>query len=241
MVLHSRGCGRVARRRFKRIGPPGRAFGSREAPFSFPGFPSGSRSGNPHFLSLNTSRAQAFYRNGFIDWALCITSYPNVAPSRTRLCITTRQRLSRPPTRVGANAALSFGYTVAVSAVLGISRIAIHNPATCMFRLTSSSSHIPARRATSPAEGNSRAIAGHNRTIPRIRQHIKPRPGGFIAIHRALLYQPQRYLYTVYRSKRKPCRFACTATALAFTPSSIAFAAIWSLNASTGRSVSRKS
>ena len=33
MVLHSRGCGRVARRRFKRIGPPGRAFGSREAPF----------------------------------------------------------------------------------------------------------------------------------------------------------------------------------------------------------------
>ena len=23
----------------------------------------------PHFLSLNTSRAQAFYRNGFIDWA----------------------------------------------------------------------------------------------------------------------------------------------------------------------------
>ena len=128
-----------------------------------------------------------------------------------------------------------------ISAVLGISRIAIHNPATCMFRLTSSSSHIPARRATSPAEGNSRAIAGHNRTIPRTRQHIKPRPGGFIAIHRALLYQPQRYVYTVYRSKRKPCRFACTATALAFTPSSIAFAAIWSLNASTGRSVSRKS
>ena len=33
MVLHSRGCGRVARRRFTRIGPPGRAFGSREAPF----------------------------------------------------------------------------------------------------------------------------------------------------------------------------------------------------------------
>ena len=33
MVLHSRGCGRVARRRFKRIGPPGRAFGSREVPF----------------------------------------------------------------------------------------------------------------------------------------------------------------------------------------------------------------
>ena len=73
MVLHSRGCGRVARRRFKRIGPPGRAFGSREAPFlsSPPGPVSrpGLRSGNPHFLSLNTSRAQAFYRNGFIDWA----------------------------------------------------------------------------------------------------------------------------------------------------------------------------
>ena len=134
--------------------------------------------------------------------------------------------LSRPPTRVGANAALSFGYTVAISAVLGISRIAIHNPATCMFRLTSSSSHIPARRATSPAEGNSRAIAGHNRTIPRTRQHIKPRPGGFIAIHRALccisFVSMIRALPCIYRSKRKPCRFACTATALAFTPSSIA-------------------
>ena len=71
MVLHSRGCGRVARRRFKRIGPPGRAFGSPEAPFYtlFSGFPSGSRSGNTRFLSLNTSRAQAFYRNRFIDWA----------------------------------------------------------------------------------------------------------------------------------------------------------------------------
>lgn len=113
-----------------------------------------------------------------------------------------------------------------------------------MFRLTSSSSHIPARRATSPAEGNSRAIAGHNRTIPRTRQHIKPRPGGFIAIHRALccisFVSMIRALPCIYRSKRKPCRFACTATALAFTPSSIAFAAIWSLNVSTGRSVSRK-
>ena len=43
MVLHSRGCGRVARRRFKRIGPPGRAFGSREAHFlcSLFGLPGG--------------------------------------------------------------------------------------------------------------------------------------------------------------------------------------------------------
>ena len=55
MVLHSRGCGRVARRRFTRIGPPGRAFGSREAHFScsFSGLPGGRRSGNPHFLSPN--------------------------------------------------------------------------------------------------------------------------------------------------------------------------------------------
>ena len=53
MVLHSRGCGRVARRRFKRWGLPVEPL----AP------------GNPIFLSLNTSRAQAFYRNGFIDWA----------------------------------------------------------------------------------------------------------------------------------------------------------------------------
>ena len=52
MVLHSRGCGRVARRRFKRWG-----------------FPSSILLQEPHFLSLNTSRAQAFYRNGFIDWA----------------------------------------------------------------------------------------------------------------------------------------------------------------------------
>ena len=52
MVLHSRGCGRVARRRFKRWG-----------------FPSRILLREPLFLSLNTSRAQAFYRNGFIDWA----------------------------------------------------------------------------------------------------------------------------------------------------------------------------
>ena len=52
MVLHSRGCGRVARRRFKRWG-----------------FPSSILLREPHFLSPNTSRAQAFYRNGFIDWA----------------------------------------------------------------------------------------------------------------------------------------------------------------------------
>ena len=52
MVLHSRGCGRVARRRFKRIGPPGRAFGSREAPFYalFPGFPAGVAPGTPVFF-----------------------------------------------------------------------------------------------------------------------------------------------------------------------------------------------
>ena len=35
---------------------------------SFSGLPGGRRSRNL-FLSLNTSRAQAFYRNGFIDWA----------------------------------------------------------------------------------------------------------------------------------------------------------------------------
>ena len=52
MVLHSRGCGRVARRRFTRWG-----------------FPSSILLREPHFLSLNTSMAQAFYRNGFIDWA----------------------------------------------------------------------------------------------------------------------------------------------------------------------------
>ena len=101
------------------------------------------------------------------------------------------------------------------------------------------------KKGYKPRRGNSRAIAGHNRTIPRTRQHINPRPGGFIAIHRALccisFVSMIRALPCIYRSKRKPCRFACTATALAFTPSSIAFAAIWSLNASTGRSVSRKS
>ena len=52
MVLHSRGCGRVARRRFKRIGPPGRAFGSREAHFScsFSGLPGGFALRNPFFV-----------------------------------------------------------------------------------------------------------------------------------------------------------------------------------------------
>ena len=52
MVLHSRGCGRVARRRFT-------CWASRSSlwlpggPFSFPGFPSSLRSGNPIFLSPN--------------------------------------------------------------------------------------------------------------------------------------------------------------------------------------------
>ena len=55
MVLHSRGCGRVARRRFKRIGPPGRAFGSREAHFScsLSGLPVELTLRKPHFLSPN--------------------------------------------------------------------------------------------------------------------------------------------------------------------------------------------
>ena len=54
MVLHSRGCGRVARRRFTRIGPSGRAFGSREALFYalFPGFPAGVAPGTPFFHHL---------------------------------------------------------------------------------------------------------------------------------------------------------------------------------------------
>ena len=52
MVLHSRGCGRVARRRFERIGPPGRALGSREALFCFRGFPAGTAPGTPFFIFL---------------------------------------------------------------------------------------------------------------------------------------------------------------------------------------------
>ena len=54
MVLHSRGCGRVARRRFTRIGPPGRDFGSREALFYafFSGFPAGVAPGTPFFHHL---------------------------------------------------------------------------------------------------------------------------------------------------------------------------------------------
>lgn len=84
---------------------------------------------------------------------LCITSYPSVAPSRTRSCITTRQRPNRPPARVGANAVLNSGYIAVISAVPGISRIAIHSPATRTFPSTSSSSRIPVRRATSRVEG----------------------------------------------------------------------------------------
>ena len=54
MVLHSRGCGRVARRRFKRIGPPGRAFGSREVPFFMLFFRASRRASlqEPLFCSL---------------------------------------------------------------------------------------------------------------------------------------------------------------------------------------------
>ena len=64
MVLHSRGCGRVARRRFKRIGPPGRAFGSREAHFScsLSGLPGGRRSGNPIFYPRIFCSSSRFFR-----------------------------------------------------------------------------------------------------------------------------------------------------------------------------------
>ena len=163
MVLHSRGCGRVARRRFKRIGPPGRALGSREALFCFRGFPSSFRSGNPIFfiprsfmprIPSDRTFPKAFHlieAAAYTD-LLCITSYPSVVPSRIKSCITTRQRLNRPPTRVGANAVPNSGYIAAISAVLGISRIAIHNPATRTFLSISSLSRIPVRRATSPAE-----------------------------------------------------------------------------------------
>ena len=165
MVLHSRGCGRVARRRFKRIGPPGRALGSREALFlcSLFGVPGGRRSGNPIFyiprafmprIPSDRTFPKAFHlieAAAYTD-LLCITSYPSVVPSRIKSCITTRQRLNRPPTRVGANAVPNSGYIAAISAVPGISRIAIHNPATRTFLSISSLSRIPVRRATSPVE-----------------------------------------------------------------------------------------
>ena len=76
------------------------------------------------------------------------------------------------------------------------------------------------KKGYKPAEGNSRAIAGHNRTIPRTRQHVKPRPGDSLRSDRALccisFVSMIRALPCIYRSKRKPGRFACTATALAF-------------------------
>ncbi len=57
MVLHSRGCGRVARRRIQRWGFPS-SFGSGNPPFlfvfRFPGDPRARRSGNPLFLFPHT-------------------------------------------------------------------------------------------------------------------------------------------------------------------------------------------
>ena len=61
MVLHSRGCGRVARRRFTR-------WASRSSlwlpggPVSFPGFPSSLRSGNPIFYPRIFCSSSRFFR-----------------------------------------------------------------------------------------------------------------------------------------------------------------------------------
>ena len=62
MVLHSRGCGRVARRRFKRWGLPVEPLAPGRPIFHapFPGFPAGSRSGNPIFSSPPGPPGNAF-------------------------------------------------------------------------------------------------------------------------------------------------------------------------------------
>lgn len=190
----------------------------------------------------------------------CITSYPSVVPNQTRSCTTIRQRLSRPPIRVGVNVVPSFGYIVAISAEHGTLRTAIRNPATRTFRSTSSLSRTHARRGTSRADGNRnnhpifnirqvRNRRVNRRDIRRTKQNPADSHRGsagfcFVGLSVSVVFNRQPYQTSaeaIYRSKRKPCRFACGATALLFTPSSTAFAAIWSLNASTGRSVLRKS
>ena len=82
MVLHSRGCGRVARRRFKRIGPPGRAFGSREAPFFhalFPGFPAGVAPGTLFRIFSHAYRILlpiGFHRRQYSIYSVRNKKYP---------------------------------------------------------------------------------------------------------------------------------------------------------------------
>ena len=64
MVLHSRGCGRVARRRFKRWGLPVEPLAPGRPIFHapFPGFPAGSRSGNPIFYPRIFCSSSRFFR-----------------------------------------------------------------------------------------------------------------------------------------------------------------------------------
>ena len=168
MVLHSRGCGRVARRRICLVGlllvcvlvdrPEGVHF------LFWPGLAwlvSGriGQKGRPGSAGGTGRRLRASWFIRFIGVAgytgmPCITSYRNVAPSRIRSCITTRQRLSRPPTRVGVNVVLSCGCIGAISAEPGILRIAIRNPATHSSPSTNRSNPTPARRAINRAGNN---------------------------------------------------------------------------------------
>ena len=80
MVLHSRGCGRVARRRFKRIGPPGRAFGSREAHFfMFPGIPTGYAPGTLFRIFSHAYRIPlpiGFHRRQYSIYSVRNKKYP---------------------------------------------------------------------------------------------------------------------------------------------------------------------
>ena len=66
MVLHSRGCGRVARRRIQLSGPSGRVplGDSRKVPFlySLGGSRRASRPGNPHFFVVPASRPEPIVR-----------------------------------------------------------------------------------------------------------------------------------------------------------------------------------
>ena len=79
MVLHSRGCGRVARRRFT-------CWASRSSlwlpggPFSFPGFPSSLRSGNPIFYPRIFCSSSRFFRLtpcGFPERAFLFPVFPS--------------------------------------------------------------------------------------------------------------------------------------------------------------------
>ncbi len=146
MVLHSEGCGRVARRRIHSClaGSPGGGpaffrFPCLSSPGRFHGVPGSrhgprtgvasaapwhrlpaKRGGSGMRLSPCAKTSETLIATAEYTEQLCIISYQSAAPSRTRSCIKTRRRPSRQPIKAGVSGVRNYGYIAANSAANGI-------------------------------------------------------------------------------------------------------------------------